>query len=370
MRILTESLSLDPLGGIELCTLEDSIALATRGHQIDVLFTQDGLFRSRYEENGIGLNGPFSFDIDIHHPIGGVARSVSAARWARAQRPEVLWLSRIEHIYWAQMVARWSNSPIVCHLHNMPHPRGASQFRRTVAHFVAVSEFLRQSWIDVGVKPERISVIKNAVSPSDYPRGGDLERTAARESLGISFEGPMVLYYGRMLEDKGVGTLLDAWKLLGLGSSEAQLLLVGSMSPGQEPVIARKVSELDGSSSLSYPMQMDMIPFLHASDIVIFPSWLEEGFGRVVVEGLATGRPVVASRVGAVPEILSGPMERFLVAPRNSRELAGRISTLLDWRKNEPALESQCVNWVDENFSYEDHVLSLEETLMKYRRRV
>jgi glycosyltransferase involved in cell wall biosynthesis len=72
-------------------------------------------------------------------------------------------------------------------------------------------------------------------------------------------------------------------------------------------------------------MQNGVIPFLHAADLIVAPSMLDEGFGRVVIEAMSTSRPVVASRVGAVPEILSGEMSRFLVDARDSVSLRERI---------------------------------------------
>jgi glycosyltransferase involved in cell wall biosynthesis len=369
MRILTEANSLDPIGGIELCTLQDSVALARRGHALQVMYSKDGLFRSRYEHAGIGLKGPMSFDIDIRRPFGGFARSMKAARWARTKDPDVLWLNRIEHIYWAQAVSRWSRCPIVCHLHNLPHPHGASQFQRTVTHFLAVSDFLRDSWIEAGVRPDRISVLHNALPPAEYPRGGVKERSSARKELGLPGDVPIVLYYGRMQEEKGVGTLLEAWQEMRLPADEALLVLVGSPSPNDEPDLKQQLARLNSESFRWFAMQDNMLAFLHAADVVVFPSWLEEGFGRVVIEGLATGRPVVASRVGAVPEILAGAMDRFLVEPRNPGALAEKIMSLLMWRQREPDLENVCALWVNEHFPYEEHVTGLEEVLSRYSRR-
>jgi glycosyltransferase involved in cell wall biosynthesis len=187
--------------------------------------------------------------------------------------------------------------------------------------------------------------------------------------LDLPLDVPIVLYYGRMLRDKGVGTLLEAWSDLGLAPEEAQLVLVGSPSLTDDPGLNHQLAQLDSASVRWFPMQYDMRSFLHAADVVVFPSWLEEGFGRVVIEGLATGRPVIASRVGAVPEILVGPMDRFLVEPRDANDLGAKIRSVLDWRQREPALENQCAEWVNERYPYDAHVEGLEEVLSRYSRR-
>jgi glycosyltransferase involved in cell wall biosynthesis len=168
--------------------------------------------------------------------------------------------------------------------------------------------------------------------------------------------------------EKGVGTLLEAWADLGASRNQALLVLVGAPEPTDDPELERLLGVVDPGTVRWFHSQSDVVPFLHAADLVVFPSWLEEGFGRIVLEGMATGRPVLASRIGAVPEILSGPMARFLVNPRDPDDLGHAISALLDWRQSEPELEAACAAWVTERYPFERHVDQLENALQTYRR--
>jgi glycosyltransferase involved in cell wall biosynthesis len=254
-------------------------------------------------------------------------------------------------------------------LHQKPNFNRSAILSHGVAHFIAVSDFMRGAWVDAGIEPDRISVISNALPPDQYPRGGAVERASSRRRLGIPVDADVVLYYGDISPGKGVGTLLDAWADLGLISNSALLVLVGSPEPTDVPELDRKLRSLSPAAFRWFPMQTDVISFLHAADLVVFPSWLEEGFGRVVIEGMATGRPVIASRVGAVPTILSGPMERFLVEPRSSDALGSRILSLLEWRRSEPGLGEVCAEWVEAHYPYDEHVTALEQVLLKYRRQ-
>jgi glycosyltransferase involved in cell wall biosynthesis len=374
LRIVTESLSLNPVGGIELCTFQDSIALAERGHSILLFYEEDGVLRPRFEAASVRLQGLENFKFDVHRPFPGLRRAAGPARMARSTKPDVLWLTRFEHIYWAYVVSKWSGCKIVCQLHHMPFTPRLSALHRGVAHFAAVSHFLRDEWIKIGIEPERISVVENALPPGAYPRGGRAERDEARRALGLSPDVTIVLYYGRMMREKGIGTLLEAWAQVGLSAQEAQLVLVGSPSPWEQPEFAEQLSRLDPATLHCYPLQENVVPFLHAADLVVFPTWLEEGFGRVIAEGLSTGRPVIAARVGAVPEVLSGPMSRFLVEPKNPDDLAARIREFLNWRHDEPGLEEDCATWIEERYPYDRHLAQLEELLTTYanapKRRV
>jgi glycosyltransferase involved in cell wall biosynthesis len=369
LRIITDSWLLDAWGGLEFSTLHNSLALAERGHKLFVAYGHDGSFRSRYEDAGIELKGPVSFKFDVHRPLGGLKSFIEPAKWARAKRPDVIWLNRIENIHWAQAVATWSGCPLVCHLHNMPHPSGASRLRHNVAQFVAVSNFMRDAWVEVGVNPRKICVIKNSLPKSEYPRGGRAERDAARRRLGLPPDIPIVLCYGRMTKEKGVGTILDAWVELQLSSDQALLVLVGSPSPALNPEFEVRLQKLKPETFRWFPMQNDVVPFLHAADLVVFPTLLEEGFGRVAIEGMKTGRPVIASRIGALPEVLSGPMSRFLFEPGNSKELATLVTSLLDWRQREPHLETECAKWEEETYPFDVDVDALEDVLLRFSRR-
>jgi glycosyltransferase involved in cell wall biosynthesis len=180
------------------------------------------------------------------------------------------------------------------------------------------------------------------------------ERAAARAALGLAPDVPIVLCYGQMSAPKGLLTLLEAWPQVG---GDALLVLLDSAAlpdPAVEAVL------LEVPRVRRFPMASDVVPFLHAADVVVFPTHLPEAFGRVVLEGMATGRPVVASRVGAVPELLE---ERFLVEPRSSPELAARIGELLHWRAREPGLGEAGAAWVARRFPFAEHVERLEGVL-------
>jgi glycosyltransferase involved in cell wall biosynthesis len=154
---------------------------------------------------------------------------------------------------------------------------------------------------------------------------------------------------------------------------KAILVLVDSMASDEssalEESVAQELRQLDPKSYRRFPMTSNVVPFLHASDVVVFPTLLKEAFGRVVIEGMATGRPVVASRTGAVPEILSGPMARFLVEPNAPDELAAKLGSVLRWRDDEPELGEKCAHWVEQMFPFGRHVDQLEDILQRHRRR-
>jgi len=237
-----------------------------------------------------------------------------------------------------------------------------------VTQFVAVSEFIRDAWIARGIPPSRISVVHNAVSLEQYPFGGPEERLHIRRELDIPEDVPVVMYYGRVSALKGVLTLIEAWRQLGIASGEGLLLLVGWAPPEEHHDIVRALESLPSDSYRWVPGQENVVPYLHAADVVAVPSMVEEAFGRVVIEALSTGRPVVASRVGGIPEILMGPMSRFLVSAGDPTMLADRLRAVLRWRQREPDLGQAARMFAEEKFPYSAHIAQLEQVLLSAGR--
>jgi len=368
IHIVTDAAELAPAGGIEVCTVQDSAALSARGHRVDVLFGRDGPDRAEYARAGIDVHGPFAFGFDPRRALGDLRSFRPAARAVAALKPDVLWLNRPEHLVWAQWVARAARVPIVCHLHHAPNYRRVRLLSAGVGHFLAVSDYERGEWIRAGLQRERVSVLHNALPPGRYPSGTGAERTAARAALGLPSGVPIALFYGRLTAAKGAQTLIEAWRRLGPAREEAVLVLLGPTPAAEEREVSAALARLPAGTWRRFPSRPDVVAFLHAADVVVVPSTVPESFGRAVLEGMATGRPVLASRIGAIPEILSGAMSRFLVSPGSPAELAERLSSLLHWRRLEPGLGQACADWAAARFPHAVHIEGLERVLLTARR--
>jgi glycosyltransferase involved in cell wall biosynthesis len=371
MRILSHVVSLERLGGIEVSTLEVSRALAARGHDVHLVYgvpvtaLSNLDMRTDLEAAGITLHGPHNFYLSPKRPISSLASFGPPATLAARLRPDVLWLQRFEMIFWGHTVSRRSGTPMVCHLHHAPmFRRGTSVLARGVTQFVAVSDFMRRRWVDAGVDARRVRVVHNAVPPQAYRAGGTLELRAARQALELPLDVPTALYYGRFEKAKGLGVALDAWDDLSLRPEQAHLVLAGDFPPDAPVDLRTRVAERAANGRATVlPGQRDVLPLLHAADVVVFPSLLDEAFGRVVLEGLVTQRPVVGSDIGGVPEILAGPLDRLLVPPGDAAALASTLASMLRWRQDEPGLGELCRWHAEARFSFDTHVEQLEAVL-------
>lgn len=178
-----------------------------------------------------------------------------------------------------------------------------------------------------GVGRDRISVLHNAVKPFVSPSPEEVERV--RREFGIQDHEAVILSIGRLSYEKGHADLIRAAaRLAGMpGTPPFRVVIVGD---GPERETLRKLSAqvgLEKGISLA-GFQRDTSPYYALATVVAVPSH-SEGSPNVVLEAMAAGLPIVANRVGGVPEILEDGVTGLMVEPRNPEAMAKTIFQLL-----------------------------------------
>ncbi|WP_437624813.1 glycosyltransferase family 4 protein [Sorangium sp. So ce1151] len=190
------------------------------------------------------------------------------------------------------------------------------------ARVVSVSGALGERLVELGVPRERVVVQLNAV---DGERFSIRDRAAPRQRLGVPADAKVVLYAGYHVPEKGVDVLVEAMAHLDRsGRRDVHLMMVGG---GEllEPLRAR-VSELgigDRVQLFGWALPTEIPDYMAACDVFCLPS-RREGCPNVVLEALASGRPVVATRVGGVPELVrEGQGGNGLLVPAGDPQALG-----------------------------------------------
>jgi len=372
VRVLVNSQALAPLGGVEVSTLQVSRELARRDHDLAVLYLDGGPLEGEWRRLAGDIRRVPSFSWTKRHPVRDLRALMPAIRAAAAIRPDVVYLNRVEQLVWGLLASRAAGAPLVCHLRHHPDFPAVRLAGRGVARFIAVSSYVKSLWVEAGLRKEWVEVVPNGVDPRDYPAGGAQESATARAALDLPADAFIVVSYGRIHPDKGVDTLLDAWQRLGAPPGEATLLVAGDPYPtaeGRAHAAALRRAAPPGVRFL--PMQADVVPLLHAADVVVLPARWQEPFGRVVAEGLMSGRPVVATAVGGVPEQLTGDLASLLVDPEapegQAAALASRLAGLRRWRRADPGLGHRCARHARDRLSLAATVDGVEAVLRAAR---
>lgn len=192
---------------------------------------------------------------------------------------------------------------------------------------VAVSPEVRDDLVALGVAPaERFTVIRLGIDLARRVRPEEEERARARRMLGIPPGRFTVGWIGRMTGVKRSEDVLVAFRRLRERHGDACLCLVGD-GPERER-LERRAHELGiMRHCLFLGYQSDVAPFYAAFDVLLLPS-ANEGTPVSAIEALAAGRPVVATRVGGVPDVVRDGEDGFLVEPGDLEALAERLALL------------------------------------------
>ena len=211
---------------------------------------------------------------------------------------------------------------------------------------IAVSEALKSKMVDLGVESGKITVVTNGVNADRFvPR----DRAASRRDLGLEADPFTFLFVGSLRPLKGVLTLLQAFRAIQAEKRrDARLVIIGGGELKGE--LERRIERygLGDQVRLLPPVEHTEIPrWFGACDCLVLPS-TNEGYPNVVVEALAAARPVIASRVGGIPEIVVDGKSGILVPPGEPWPLTDAMVSMIDGFDFDPAASPAAMrSWED-----------------------
>ena len=301
--------------------------------------------------------------------FGALARGaadVMAVAWQlsrEARHFDVICANSQKALFVCALAAKLSRRPLVWILHDIvtdpafsaTNRRASLAFARLFAKLVAVnSEETGRAFIEAGGEADKVRIVYNGFDPAKAKLRDPDVAARLRAKLGLGPQ-PLVGLFGRLSEWKGQHVFLDA-----LAAMEGvQAVIVGGALFGQEAYEARireQASRLGLDGRVRFLGFRSDVPELMASmDVVAHTSIVAEPFGRVVVEAMMCGRPVVATRGGGVTEIIRDGETGLLVPPGDASALAAALGTIL----SDPALAQRLGQSGREDVSDR---FSLEET--------
>lgn len=332
------------MGGAEHSLVDIVPAFAPHAR---VLLLGDGPFREELQRRGIPVDVDALGASAAVRKAGGLPSMAAvfdvigaARRLARRARDFDVIYANSQKAFVVSAITGWiSGQRVVWHLRDIlgpPHFSGPNVriavwlANRRASVVIANSRATADAFVAAGGKATLVRVVHNGIDAAPFDAVSDTAARALRHEVGAHEGMPLVVHVGRFHPWKGQQVLLRALAL----EPRAQAWIVGAPLFGEEAFAAELralASSLGLESRVRFLGLRDDVPaLLRAADIVVHSSVYPEPFGRVVVEGMLAGRPVIAADAGGVTEIMRNEETGLLVSPDEPRALAGAITRLID----------------------------------------
>lgn len=326
----------------------------------------DHAMREQYERAGIPT-------VCLGHEGGATSARTLArlVRLVRTYRPDVMHAHSSLDKHYAQVTGLLCGVPVVNHLHITHDYADETALRarirgwaaKRVSRYIAVTEAVRQAHAGHVPDPERrLVLVYNGIPVREFGRRDPEEQARVRRELGLEDAFPVLLNVGRLHPQKDQTHLIPMLGRIRERWPKAALLIAGE---GPERQALEQRIEAEG---LRGPVRLlgdreDVAALLAVCDVFVLSS-RSEGFGLVVAEAMAAGKPVVAFDLPVLRELIDNGQTGWLVEPRTPEALASTILHVLAYPQATELVAERGRRVASEKFDIEKCARSIEDVYM------
>jgi len=327
---------------------------------------RSGEFLEQIQARGLPIN---EYAVARLYGPHTVAQQLRFARHLRRRRIQIMHSYNFYPNVFAIPAARLARTPVVLAsirdtgAYLTPRQRRVQRLACRLADHVLVNAEAVRQWLTAeGYDASRISVIRNGLDLSRFAPGGD--DPSLRRELGVPDGAPLVAMLSRLSRKKGVEDFLDAAATLTERFPEARFLVIGDTIEHDGPQYRRELEDRAARLGLGERVtftgfRLDVPRLLSAVTVSVLPS-LSEGLSNTILESMAAGAPVIATRVGGSPEALEDGVDGLLIPPREPAELSRAISWVLEHPEAARELGRRARARVAEEFSLQRMIRETE----------
>lgn len=204
------------------------------------------------------------------------------------------------------------NVPLYFHVHNIPEGEFCRNFKSLIDGCLCISKFIMDETIKLlGLDVKKMHLLYNSVDTRLFtPVSSSIQKEKLRRERGFSADDKVVVFTGRLQEFKGIKQLLEAF--VRIKDEKVKLLVVGASFFSESkstPFIDKLKSIAEGYEKriifTGFVNHGEIFKYYQISDIAVLPSMWEEPFGLTCLEALACGLPVITTKSGGLPEIIT-----------------------------------------------------------------
>lgn len=176
------------------------------------------------------------------------------------------------------------------------------------------------------------------------------DKQGLKGKYGIEDDDFVLTFVGRIVKDKGVNELVEAFEYLSLKYSDIKLLLIGWNEDKGNPVSDKTKEIIDNNKNIiATGPQSNIVPFLSITNLFVFPSY-REGFGLSLMEAGAMNVPSIASNIPGCNEVIIDGLTGLLIEPRSTSTIIESIEKLYNDRELLDYLKSNCRKSIIERY--------------------
>jgi glycosyltransferase involved in cell wall biosynthesis len=372
-------------GGAELCLLPLAGLCAARS---EVLLLADGPFRERLEALGVRVQ------VSSNSRVAAISKQALRLGWlravpgilgqvraiaARATQFDVLYLNTQKAFVLGALGKPLHRRPVVWHVHDVMTGEhfGRMQLRivrwlvrHATDHLVANSRASADALIALtGLPAHAVPVVHNGVDAAAFAAVDATDLVALRRQLGLPETAWLAGLFGRLAPWKGQHIAIEALTRL----PDVHLVLVGAALFGEDAyaqALQQQAKQLGVADRVHFAgFRDDMPAWMKAMNLILHTSTEAEPFGRVVIEGMAAARPVVAAAAGGVLEIVRHRENGWLVKPGDVAGYVEAIETLRAMPQLAQRLADQASEDVQVHFTLDRYLQQLTQVIARAKRQ-
>jgi glycosyltransferase involved in cell wall biosynthesis len=344
-------------GGQEVRVFVELEWMRARGHWVALGAHPKSAIARRAREAGIRV-----YPLQTHKALLPF-EVVRLAAWLAWNRVDIVNTHSSNDGWLAGLAARLALRPILIRSRHIEvdYPNrfwSGLAFRLLPRHVLTTSRRIADRLVtELGLSPSRVTCVPTGVDLARFHPGIE---GSLREELGLPPEVALVGMISVLRSWKGHDTFLDAAARLLQSSNRPLRFVIAGDGPGRDALAARIARE-PWKDSVTLLGHRDDVPNLLASlDLLVLPSSAHEGIPQIILQAQAMARPVVATTVGGIPEVVEDSVNGLLVPPQNPEMLAEKIIALLD----DPSLRQRLGAAARENVEKYHTLDAMGETLL------
>jgi glycosyltransferase involved in cell wall biosynthesis len=313
-------------GGQEVCVFAELEWMRAQGHWVALAAHPGSAIAKRAREAGMTF-----YSLRTHKALMPF-EVVRLAAWLIEQRVQVVNTHSSNDGWLAGLAARLAGRILIRSRHiEVDYPNrfwSGLAFRVLPHHVLTTSQRIADRLVaELGLAPERVMCIATGV---DLARFDPALSGKLRNELGLPPETALVGMISVLRSWKGHATFLEAAKILMARANRSIHFIIAGDGPAREEW-TQFISHEPWKGHVTLLGHRTDVPNILASlDVLVLPSYAHEGIPQIILQAQAMSRPVVATTIGGIPEVVENGVTGLLVPPRDAPALTAKISSVLD----------------------------------------